>query len=94
MHLGAFKEDRGVDRIGFAGPLADLAVAEELGAVDRGAREVRGVGRGDGDALPVRGGGNLVLVSVSGATNAVWFRGLAENQIRDRRLCPPVPSNL
>ena len=27
------------------------------------------------------GGGNLVLVSVSGAKNTVWFRGLAENQM-------------
>ena len=28
-----------------------------------------------------RGGGNSFLVSVSGAQNAVWFRGLAENQM-------------
>ena len=41
----------------------------------------RGLTQSSTSSLCDRGGGNLVLVSVSGAKNAVWFRGLAENQI-------------
>ena len=40
-----------------------------------------------------RGGGDLVSVSVSGAQNAVWFRGLAENQ-NPSSTCPSAFGNL